>query len=153
MLVASTETGLREEVSSTTTRRPSSSGSTKRINSESSPCSREPISELSFPDSQLPLSRLSKSQDSHSMIALVTSLHAQLISALLLEPQFTSNCPNWVHKWTNSRLLLINTMCRSEASMVSTLSPLTTLTIFRIRGDSADRRLTWYRICTMASKL
>merc|ERR1712061_326163 len=53
------ETGLRAEVSSTTLPRPSSSGSMKRISSESSPCRRVEMSRVSLRDLQ-EVSRLSE---------------------------------------------------------------------------------------------
>ena len=75
----STETGQKVEVSSTTISRLSSSGSTKRINSESSPWSKVLLSQVSSIDSAEPALLFLKSLISQETTILVTLLHAQPI--------------------------------------------------------------------------
>ena len=58
-----------------------------------------------------------------------------------------------MYRWTSSRPLLTNIMSRSEVFTVNILNHLTILTISQTKEDSADLKLTWSRICTMALKL
>ena len=153
MHVDSTETGLKEEASSITTRRPSSSGSMRRINSESSPCSKVPILEQSFPDSQLLPSRLSKSLGSLWMIALVILHHAPLILVPLSEPRYTSSYHFLVSRRISSRLLPTSTMCRLEVSMVNILRLMMASLISQTEEDLVDPKLTSFKTCTMELRL
>merc|ERR1712098_1043073 len=88
LLLVWREIGLRDVVSSTMMPRPSSFGSMKRINSESSPCRREVMSRVSLRDLQeesrllVTLSRRNLERTSALMPSMVTSTLAQPILVL-----------------------------------------------------------------------
>merc|ERR1712029_54891 len=88
LLLVWREIGLRDVESSTMMQRPSSFGSMKRINSESSPCRREVMSRVSLRDLQEEsrllgtLSRRNLERTSALMPSMVTSTLAQPILVL-----------------------------------------------------------------------
>merc|ERR1712227_55158 len=88
LLLVWREIGLRDVESSTMMQRPSSFGSMKRINSESSPCRREVMSRVSLRDLQeesrllVTLSRRNLERTSVLMPSMVTSTLAQQILVL-----------------------------------------------------------------------
>merc|ERR1711990_738797 len=92
--LVSRENGQRLEVSSTTTPRPSSSGSMKKINSELSPCSKDPTLDKFSQDLLMLPTRLNPRPNSPTTSASDTSQHAQPTWVLVSEPQFTSTSQN-----------------------------------------------------------
>merc|ERR1711935_1179266 len=115
-------------------------GSTKKINSESSPCKREQESRKSLTDSAELPHILRLFANLLMTITLAILHHAQPILELLLEHQSISIFQNRrliKPKWTQ---LLINTLFKSEVFMVSTLRLMTVSTIFQTKEDLADPR-------------
>ena len=147
-----TGTGQRAEVSSTTTRRPSSSGSMKRISSESFQCRMVPTSEQFSGDWLQLLQRLRKLPGSLTITSSVTSPHALQTSARPSEPRFTSLYPTLDRGSRSLKQLLTATKSRFAAFTASIRSQLTTFMTSRTRGDLVCPRSSLFKTCITVSK-
>lgn len=150
--VASTVNGQREEVSSTTMPRPSSSGLMKKINSVLFPCRMEQISTLFSKDFQELLLQLKKLPSSQEMTTLDTLPHAQLTLELHSELQSISDFPSSLRSGMSSKPSLISTTFRSEVFTESTPNQLMLPTTSPTSADSVVPRDNSFRTCTTVLK-
>jgi len=144
--------GQLEEVSSIMTPRLSLSGSMKKISWELSPWRRAQIFWLSSQDCLRLRPLLRRRPDLLMTTTLVTSLHAQQTSVLLLEPLFTSSS----HCLESTRPCSIESLTdisfKSEVSMVSTPRLMMAFSTSPTEDALEDLRLTWFKTCTMVSR-
>ena len=138
--------------SSTTTRRLSLSGSTKRINSESSQCNRELTYIPSLLDSPRLSLRLKRLLNLLTTIILVTSPRAQATLELHSERLCILPFPNLEYRCRSSKKLRTNITSRSEVSTASTLNQPTTSTTFQTSADLVAPKLISSKTCTMVSR-
>ena len=107
----------------------------KKINYVLFPCSQEPIFIKSLRDyAELHLI-LRQLLNSHMMNILVTSLHAQQILVLLSEAPYTLNFLYFPKRKINSKLLLTNTLSKSEVFMENIVSLMMEFLIFLTEED------------------
>ena len=107
----------------------------KKINFVLFLCSQEPIFIKSLKDyAELPLI-LRQLSNLLTMNILALSLHAQQILVLLSEAQYTSNFLYFPKRKINSKLLLTNTLSKSEVFMESIVSLMMEFLIFQTEED------------------
>jgi len=112
----------------------------KKINCALFLWSQEPIFIKYLKDyAELPLI-LKPSLNLLMTIILAILLHAQPILELLLEVQYTSNFLYFPNKRINSKLLLINTLSRSEVFMESIVSLMMAYSISQTEEDLVVQR-------------
>lgn len=135
------------------TRNHSSSGSMRRISSESSPCRRVLIS-WKFSQDYPPLLAWSKrSLNSPMTNTSVILPHAQPTWELPWELRFISSSHFLASRTKRCSIRsLTSTSSRSEVFTVNTLRPMTVSTISLIREDSEDPRENSFKTCMMVSK-
>ena len=125
----------------------------KKINCALFLCSQEPIFIKYLKDyAELPLI-LKLSLNSLMTIILAILLHAQPILELLLEVQYTSNFLYFPNKRINSKLLLTNTMSRSEVFMESIVSLMMAFLIFLTEEDLVVQKNNLFKTWLMESVL
>ena len=96
---------------------------------------------------------LKPSWNSLMMIILAILLHAQPILELLLEVQYTSNFLYFPNKRINSKLLLTNTLSRSEVFMESIVSLMMAFLIFLTEEDLVVQKNNLFKTWSMESVL
>ena len=125
----------------------------KKINYVLFPCSQEPIFIKSLKGyAELPLI-LRQLWSSLTMNILAISLHAQQISELLLEDQYTLSFLYFPKRKINSKLLLTNTLSKSEVFMESIVSLMMEFLIFQTEEDLVVLKNNLFKTWLMESVL
>ena len=118
----------------------------KKINCALFLCSQEPIFIKSLKDyAELPLI-LRQLSNLLTMNILALSLHAQQILVLLSEAQYTSNFLYFPKRKTNFKLLLTNTLSKSEVFMENIVSLMMEFLIFLTAEDLVALKNNLFKI-------